>query len=148
MRVRYVSYLAIIAAAILSSSISAGAAPNGDTDGDGKLSLAEFQTVTQKRLMRADTDASGTISLQEWLARPAAAKATKDPTKRFNRLDGNQDGQLDTAEIDQLAKRRFAALDKNADGAVTGEERLARKGVQTKTDTTNDDSAGTPKARP
>jgi len=120
---------------------AAGAATRGDTNGDGRLSLTEFQTVTQKRLMHADKDADGKLSLQEWLARPAAAKAKNDPTKQFNRLDANKDSQLDAAEIEELAKRRFAALDKNADGSITDEEQPSRKGAPKNPDGTAEDGS-------
>lgn len=133
MRIRYVSSLAIVAAALLSPMIG-DAAPRGDADGDGKLSLTEFQATAQKRLMRADKDADGKLSLQEWLARPAATKAKHDPTKQFNRLDANKDSQLDAAELEALVKRRFAALDKNADGALSEEERSGRRAAQSARD--------------
>jgi Ca2+-binding EF-hand superfamily protein len=146
---RYLPPLAIVASALL-LPIAADAAPRGDADGDGKLSLSEFQTVAQKRMMRADKDVDGKVSLQEWLARPAAAKAKHDPTEQFNRLDANKDGQLDAAEIAVLVKRRFAALDKNADGALTDEERPSRKPAQSNPDNQDgaamDDDADAPEA--
>jgi Ca2+-binding EF-hand superfamily protein len=51
--------------------------------------------------------------------------------QRFRRLDANRDGQLDAAEIEQITKRRFAALDKNADGVITDDERPARNSTKT-----------------
>lgn len=145
---RYLT-LAIVASAWL-LPIAADAAPRGDADGDGKLSLSEFQTAGQKRMMRADKDADGKISLQEWLARPAAAKARHDPAQQFARMDANKDGQLDAAEIEALVKRRFAALDKNADGALTDEERPSRKPAQSNPDgqdgAATDDDTDAPEA--
>jgi hypothetical protein len=123
---RLVPHLAIAAAAILLAG-TASAAPRGDADGDGKLSLGEYQTAMRDRLMRADTDGDGKISLQEYLARPAAAKAKSDPAKRFARLDANGDGFLEAAEIDAMSGRRFAALDSNADGAISDDERHAHR---------------------
>jgi hypothetical protein len=116
-----------IFASILICAVAAGAAPRGDADGDGKLSLTEFQTLAQKRLLRADKNVDGKLSLDEWLARPAAAKGKTDPSKIFTRFDANGDSLLDRAEIDALAKRRFARLDKNADGVITDEERSVRE---------------------
>lgn len=141
--------LAIVASAWL-VPLAADAAPRGDADGNGKLSLSEFQTIAQNRMMRADKDADGKISLQEWLARPAASKAKQDPTEQFNRLDANKDGKLDAAEIEVLVKRRFAALDKNADGALTAEERPRRQPTQSNPDNqagaATDDDTDAPEA--
>jgi Ca2+-binding EF-hand superfamily protein len=140
MRTKSLSSLVIVASALL-WPIASYAAPRGDADGDGKLSLGEFQMAAQKRLLRADKDTDGKLSLQEWLARPATAKAKHDPTKLFNRLDANKDGQLDAAEIEALAKRRFAALDKNSDGALSDEERPARKAAATEAKPNDQDGA-------
>jgi Ca2+-binding EF-hand superfamily protein len=103
------------------------AAPRGDTNGDGKLDLAEFQAKLTARLMKADTNGDGRISLEEWQARPAARNGKRDPAKVFSRLDKNGDGFLDDSEIAALAKRRFHHLDADSDGFVTEQELQARK---------------------
>ena len=126
MKIRSVPSYAIFAS-ILVCAVAAGGAPRGDADGDGKLSLTEFQTLAQKRLLRADKNADGKLSLDAWLARPVAAKRKTDPSKIFMRFDANGDGLLDTTEIDALAKRRFTLLDANADGVITDEERSVRQ---------------------
>jgi Ca2+-binding EF-hand superfamily protein len=113
--------------AVLLASTPAVAARRGDTNGDGKLDLTEFQALIQKRLMKADTNGDGRISLDEWMARPAARKAQGDPAKVFRRLDKNGDGFLYASEIAALATRRFHRLDANGDGFVTVQERQARK---------------------
>lgn len=123
---RLVPCLAMFASAIFLAG-AASAAPRGDADGDGKLSLSEYQTAMRERLMRADTDGDGKLSLPEYLARPAAAKAKSDPAKRFAKLDANADGFLDAAEMNTMAERRFAALDSDADGAISDEERRAHR---------------------
>ena len=129
--------LTVLASALLCAA-AASAAPRGDTDGDGKLSLTEYQTQMHTRFMRADKNGDGKLSLDEWLARPAAAKAKGDPSAQFKRLDTNSDGFLDTAEIDLLAKRRFEMIDANHDGAISDEEWAARP----KNATTNNADSG------
>lgn len=117
--------------AVLLATTPAIAAPRGDTNGDGKLDLAEFQALIQKRLMKADTNGDGRISLDEWVARAAGRKAKRDPAKVFRRLDKNGDGFLDASEIATPAERRFHRLDANGDGFVTAQERQARKAAAT-----------------
>jgi Ca2+-binding EF-hand superfamily protein len=114
-------------AATLFFAVAADAAPRGDSDGDGKLTLAEFQTMTKERLMRADASADDRISFEEWKARPASAKAKGDPSRIFRRIDANGDGFVDAAEVDSVLKRRFDRIDANADGAISQEELSARR---------------------
>jgi Ca2+-binding EF-hand superfamily protein len=123
---------ALIPLALLIAS-PAVAAMKGDTDGDGKLSPAEFQAMTRKQILRADTNGDGKVSLDEWKARPASAKM-KDPEKMFKRLDINGDGFIDGNEIDALAKKRFERLDTNGDGFLTQDELDARKAAKNAND--------------
>ena len=125
MKFRSIPSFVVLASALLCAGAGV-AAPRGDTDGDGKLSLAESQAHMRTRLMRADKNGDGKLSLEEWLARPATAKAKGDPSVQFKRLDANGDGFLDAAEIDLLAKRRFEAIDANHDGTISDEEWAAR----------------------
>jgi Ca2+-binding EF-hand superfamily protein len=125
MKVRSSRFVAVLA--MLCSATMVAAAQRGDTDGDGKLTVTEFQAMMKKRLMRADTDHDGKISLEEWKARPAAAKAKGDPVKAFQRLDANGDQSIDAAEIAPLLKQRFDRIDTNADGALSEQELSARR---------------------
>jgi len=125
MKFRPIASLAILASTLF-CAVAASAAPRGDADGDGKLSLTESQAQTRTRMMRADTNGDGKLSLEEWLARPAAAKAKGDPSAQFKRRDTNGDGFLDAAEIDLQAKQRFEIIDANHDGTISDEEWAAR----------------------
>lgn len=120
-----------LAAALLSPA-TATAGSRVDANGDGKLTLAEFQSMARERLMRADTSADGRISLEDWKARSAATKAKGDPARMFRRIDVNNDSFIDASEIDLLLKRRFDRIDANADGTLSQEELLARKAAAAK----------------
>lgn len=106
---------------------AASAAPRGDANGDGKLSLGEYQAARLARVMQADKNGDGKISLEEWLARPAAARMKGDPSAIFKQRDANGDGFIDAAEAEALAKQRFDLVDVNHDGAITDEEWAARR---------------------
>jgi hypothetical protein len=91
--------------------------------------LAEFQARYRERLMRADTDGDGRISLAEWTAahppRDGGEGPRGDPAAQFQRLDTNHDGYLEPAEIDAMSAERFARMDANHDGVLTPDERRA-----------------------
>lgn len=91
------------------------------------ITLAKFQKRREKAVMAADTDGDGKISLLEWTSLKAKRNAKGDPTKSFTRIDSNHEGFIDRAELDAFFAARFARLDKNADGILTGDERPGHK---------------------
>lgn len=107
-------------------SVPAFAAPKWDSNGDGRMERAEFIAMASARMVRRlDKDGDGAISLQEWKARPAAAKATGDPERRFAKLDKNGDGKLDASELVPTMEKRFTRMDTDKDGILTAAERKA-----------------------
>ncbi|MBN9222665.1 MAG: acid-shock protein [Mesorhizobium sp.] len=96
----------------------AAAAPAAKSE----LTLAKFQKRREKAIMAADTDGDGKISLQEWEAFQAKRNVKGDPAKSFARIDTNHDGFIDKAELDAFFAKRFAKLDKNGDGVLTADE--------------------------
>lgn len=117
---------AILAFAGIFTIGGAASAQKADTDGDGRLSLAEFQASRSAAILARDSDGDGRLSAAEWAvrARNSTAKAQRrDPTKAFARFDGNRDGFLDRGEIGGFLVRRFARADANGDGALTLDER-------------------------
>ena len=78
-------------------------------------------------MMAADTDGDGKISLAEWTAFQEKRKAKGNPAKLFARIDTNKDGFIDKSELDAFLAKRFAKLDKNGDGVLSADERPGHK---------------------
>lgn len=101
----------------------------GPGRGPQAVSLAQFQMRQRRRMMKADTDHDGRISLAEWTAwreaHPGPHGGHGDPARQFSRLDLNHDGYITPDEIDAMSARRFARMDANHDGTVTPDEREA-----------------------
>ncbi|KAA3450477.1 acid-shock protein [Mesorhizobium sp. SARCC-RB16n] len=91
------------------------------------ITLAKFQKRREKAIMAADTDGDGKISLVEWEAFQAKRNVKGDPAKSFARIDSNHDGFIDRAELDAFFAKRFARLDKNGDGILTADEMPGHK---------------------
>ncbi|MBZ9992405.1 MULTISPECIES: acid-shock protein [unclassified Mesorhizobium] len=108
-----------------STSPAAPTAPS--PTGKSDISLAKFQKRREKAIMAADTDGDGKISLVEWEAFQAKRNIKGDPAKSFARIDSNHDGFIDRAELDAFFAKRFAKLDKNGDGILTADEMPGHK---------------------
>ncbi|MCH4555844.1 Ca2+-binding EF-hand superfamily protein [Mesorhizobium sp. USDA 4775] len=102
---------------------AAPAAPRAKSD----ITLAKFQKRREKAIMAADTDGDGKISLLEWEAFQAKRSIKGDAAKSFARIDSNHDGFIDRAELDAFFAKRFAKLDKNGDGVLTADEMPGHK---------------------
>ena len=94
---------------------AAPATPRAKSD----ITLAKFQKRREKAIMAADTDGDGKISLLEWEAFQAKRNIKGDAAKSFARIDSNHDGFIDRAELDAFFAKRFAKLDKNGDGVLS-----------------------------
>ena len=97
---------------------AAPATPKAGSD----ITLAKFQKRREKAIMAADMDGDGKISLLEWEAFQAKRNVKGDAARSFARIDSNHDGFIDRAELDAFFAKRFARLDKNADGILTADE--------------------------
>ena len=122
--------------------------PSAANDGqpDGSMTLAQFQAAQAQRMMAADTDGDGRISQAEWTAQMSARSdggghggrgghfggggggGGYDPARAFARFDTNGDGFIDKAEIDAASAARFQRMDTNGDGILTPDERAAMRG--------------------
>ena len=106
----------------------------GDRYGGGSQTLAEFQARYRERVMRADADHDGRISLAEWTAAhpprdggEGGGRGWGDPSRQFQMLDADHDGFVTPAEIDASSAARFARMDANHDGVLTPDERMAMR---------------------
>lgn len=94
--------LAVLTAGVAIAQQAPNRAARGDTDGDGRISRAEFVDGRIARLSAIDANRDGSISAEE-----------------------RQSG-IDTRR-NQRASARFEALDKDGNGAVSREEFTARE---------------------
>ena len=91
------------------------------------VTLAKFEARREKAFIKADTDGDGKVSLAEWTAFQTERKAKGDPAKSFARMDANKDGFVDKSELDAFLAKRFARLDQNGDGVLSADERPGHK---------------------
>lgn len=114
-----------------------------DTDGDGLLSLQEFQAAGEARFAGLDADGDGRISAEEFAAGrrgpdrkagkhhgPRAERMQQFREQRFASMDADGDGYLSKAEFDATHMARFSALDANGNGVIDADERPARRGMR------------------
>lgn len=114
-----------------------------DANGDGKVTLAEYQTSRRDYVMRADRNRDGKVDQAEWTKAADLVRAQMksegvagaDKIGRaglFTTIDTNKDGAVTPAEVDARAASEFAMLDANKDGFVTGAEAAkAERQIQT-----------------
>jgi len=122
---------AVLAFAAGATTAFAQRGPNPDANGDGKITLAEFQASRVQRMMQADTDHDGRVSKAEFVAMMQARMARfggqgggqgPDVNAMFAREDLNGDGFITPDEIEQSAAHRFAAMDTDHKGWLSPDE--------------------------
>ena len=88
-----------------------------DTNGDGKISQAEFLAMSEQRFSRMDKNGDGFITADE-----IGDMGGRGPGGGVMAADTDHDGKVSHAEFIALAKARFAKLDANGDGQITPDE--------------------------
>jgi len=92
-----------------------------DANRDGKITREELPERLAERLLLADLDQDGAITLDE--LRKAGDKEREEQAKQtLQRLDANQDGKITKEEIPERMRPRLEALDANRDGVLTLDE--------------------------
>lgn len=112
--------LAIRTAALLATCAPLPIAAQDRTGPGGDVTLSQYQQRGEARVMAADTDGDGRVSRAEFIA---AQTGHGDPAARFARMDMNGDGMLDRAEIDTMLTRRFQRMDADGNGVLSPQER-------------------------
>jgi Ca2+-binding EF-hand superfamily protein len=105
-----------------------------DADGNGTITLTEFQAPMIQRLIAADTDKDGNITEAELAAHRTVMQAERmerrnerRAARMISRLDADGDKIITTAELETLGKDRFARMDDNKDGVIDASELPQRK---------------------
>jgi Ca2+-binding EF-hand superfamily protein len=93
--------------------------------GAGGITMDQFVARQTARIMAADTDGDGRVSRAEMAA--MSGKYGRDPARLFDAMDTNHDGYLDKDEIRVALEKRFHRLDRNGDGILTPDERMAAR---------------------
>jgi Ca2+-binding EF-hand superfamily protein len=118
-------------ALLLGLAAGAGAQPGGgmlrmmDTDGDGRVSEAEFKPPRRgpgsERLQQADSNDDGMVSREEHAAMMAERQQQMQARAEamFAAADADGDGALSQEEMQRAA---FQRLDADGDGYITQEE--------------------------
>lgn len=100
-----------------------------DADGNGQITLEDFEATRAARFAEIDGDGDGALSEAELMAHAQAQandRAAQMATRMIDRMDANDDGVLQPEEMqdargDGLA-RRFDRLDADEDGAISEDE--------------------------
>ena len=90
-----------------------------DTDGDGKISKAEFDAEGATLFKRFDQNGDGKIASDEM---PEHRWAAAWGGHMFDQIDADKDGKITKAEFTAAGDRMFQQLDKNGDGVIERDE--------------------------
>ncbi|HMJ12823.1 MAG TPA: EF-hand domain-containing protein [Polyangiaceae bacterium] len=104
--------------ALVLTTLSAAAFAHGgrgkmDTNGDGKVTLAEAQAGAKQKFERMDKNKNGVVTKDELSGKRA---------RYLEKADTNKDGKVTLAEAQAKAQTWFQKLDTNKDGVLTKEE--------------------------
>lgn len=96
-----------------------------DSNGDGKVTLKEFESATTKRFKRVDANGDGAISPDEF-AKYVKMRHKEKMKRHIEDIDSDGDGNINKREYLKFkrarAERHFRWLDKNNDGVISGQE--------------------------
>lgn len=92
-----------------------------DTDKDGTITAAEINAETERRLTGNDADGDGALSLEEfegvWMEMMRSRMVDA-----FQRFDDDGDGRVTKAEVDEKTYWMLSRMDRDEDGKITRQE--------------------------
>lgn len=97
-----------------------------DTDGDGKVTMAEIAAEQKRLIGAADVDGDGKLSADEFRRRGRWFQRLHVMTL-FDLVDVDGDGSLTADEFAAPSRRWLKRYDGNGDGALTSEEHPVRR---------------------
>ena len=92
-----------------------------DTDGDGKITIAEINSDQARMFTALDVNGDKSMSVDEIRRRGRSLQIFRTTTL-FDLLDTNGDSKLSVAEIQAPSKRWFKRYDKNGNGIMEADE--------------------------
>lgn len=93
-----------------------------DADKSGDVTFEEFTAAMNTRLLDADENSDGKITVAEVADQIQRMRAERMAERLIKRFDANGDGELTKAEIESRQKKLFALLDRNDDGKIVQDE--------------------------
>ena len=101
-----------------------------DANGDGSVTIEEFQGSSKTRFERIDADNNGVISKEEF-ANYMQSRRDDRHKDRLAAMDADKDGQVSKEEFlnasQARAERKFARMDKDDNGLLSGDELTSHK---------------------
>ena len=96
-----------------------------DADKDGTITAAEIDAETERRLSGNDANGDGALSLEEfqgvWME-----MLRNRMVDAFQRFDDDGDGVITKAEVDEKTSWMMSRMDRDGDGKITREEQRPR----------------------
>ncbi|WP_432284498.1 acid-shock protein [Aminobacter sp. BA135] len=133
-----IAFLALAGTAGTSAFAANGQGPRGqnmkpemrfekaDADKSGDVTFEEFAAAMNNRLLDADENTDGKITVAEVADQIQRMRAERMAKRLIKRFDANGDGELTKAEIEGRQKKLFALLDRNDDGKIVKDEMPVR----------------------